>query len=76
MSGKLVRSKKKLATCREERGKQEASISAEIEMVLEKYKASRAAYHGGDHNIVSCQRIVGHCRKITEEIDVILHAKK
>jgi hypothetical protein len=34
---------KKLATCREERCKPEASISAEIEMVLEKYKASRAA---------------------------------
>jgi len=30
--------KKKVATCREERGKPEASISADIEMVLEKYK--------------------------------------
>jgi hypothetical protein len=40
MSGKLVWSKKrKLATCREERGKLEASISAEIVMMLEKYKA-------------------------------------
>jgi flagellar biosynthesis chaperone FliJ len=42
--------KKKVATCREERGKPEASISADIEMVLEKYKASCAANHGGDYN--------------------------
>jgi chromosome segregation ATPase len=68
--------KKKLATCREERGKPEASISAEIEMLLEKYKASRAAYHGGDYNGVSCRRIVGSCHEIVEDISKILLAKK
>jgi hypothetical protein len=72
----LSESKQKLATCREERGKPEASISAEIETVLEKYKASRAAYHGGDYNGVSCRRIVGNCSKITEELHGILQAKK
>jgi hypothetical protein len=30
-----LKKKKKLATCREERGKPEASISADIELVLE-----------------------------------------
>ena len=63
---------KKVATCREERGKPEASISADIEMVLEKYKASRAAYQGGDYNGVSCQRIVGKSSDITRAIAAVL----
>jgi hypothetical protein len=45
---------KKLATCRDERGKPEASISAEIDILLERYKATRDTYHGGDYNGVSC----------------------
>ena len=38
MPRELFYTQKKVATCREERGKPEASISADIEMVLEKYK--------------------------------------
>jgi hypothetical protein len=45
-------------------------------MLLEKYKASRAAYHGGDYIGVSCRRIVGSSHKIIEEIGKILLAKK
>ncbi len=67
---------KKVATCREERGKPESSISADIEMVLEKYKASHAAYHGGDYNGISCQRIVGNSSDLTREIATVLQAKK
>jgi hypothetical protein len=67
---------KKVATCREERGKPESSISADIEMVLEKYKASHAAYHGGDYNGVSCRRIVGNSSDLTREIAAVLQAKK
>jgi hypothetical protein len=67
---------KKLATCREERGKPETSISAEIEMLLENYKALHAAYHGSDYNGVSCRRIVGSCHEIVEEIGNTLLAKK
>jgi len=37
---RLSACKTKVATCREERGKPEASISADIEIILEKYKAS------------------------------------
>jgi hypothetical protein len=45
-------------------------------MVLEKYKASRAAYRGGDYNGVSCKRIVGNSSDITREIAAVLQAKK
>jgi NACalpha-BTF3-like transcription factor len=72
----FAESKKKLANCREERGKPEAGISADIELVLEKYNVSRAAYHGGDYNGVSCRRLVGNCEKIMEEIQIILETKK
>lgn len=34
-------------TCIEERGKPEASITSDIEVILEKYNASQEAYHGG-----------------------------
>jgi len=68
--------KKIVATCREERGKPEASISADIETVLEKYKVSRAAYHGGDYNGVSCRRIVGNSSDIMQDITSVLQAKK
>jgi len=73
---RLSACKTKVATCREERGKPEASISADIEIILEKYKASRAAYHGGDYNGVSCRRIVGNCSDITREITDVLQSKK
>jgi hypothetical protein len=76
MPRELFCMQKKVAACREERGKPEASISADIEMVLEKYKASRAAYQGGDYNGVSCQRIVGNSSDITREIAAVLQAKK
>ena len=72
----LSNARKKLATLREERGKPEASISAEIDMILDKYNASRAAYHGGDFNGVSCRRIVGNSDEIVKEIQKILHMKK
>jgi hypothetical protein len=72
----LAESKKKLANCREERGKPEASILADIELLLEKYNVSRAAYHGGDYNGVSCRRLVGNCGEIVEEIHNILKSKK
>jgi predicted metal-dependent hydrolase len=45
-------------------------------MLLEKYKASRAAYHGGNYNDVSCRRMVGSCHEIIEDIGKILLAKK
>jgi hypothetical protein len=37
---------------------------------------SRAAYHGGDYNGVSCRRLVGNCGEIAEEIHNILKSKK
>jgi hypothetical protein len=43
------------------------STLAKIELVLEKYNVSHAAYHGGDYNGVSCQRLVGNCTDITQE---------
>jgi hypothetical protein len=68
--------KKKLIAYREERGKPEASIAVEIEMHLEKYNASHAAYHGGDYNGVSCQRIVGNSTEIASGIKTILESKR
>jgi hypothetical protein len=47
-----------------ERGNLEASIIVEIEQLLEKFDASRAAYHGGNFNGVACRRIVGNANKI------------
>jgi hypothetical protein len=42
-------------------------------MHLEKYNASsRAAYHGGDYNSISCQRIVGNSAEIASGIKTIL----
>jgi hypothetical protein len=67
---------KKLANCREERGKPEAGISVDIKLVLEKYNVSHAAYHGGDYNGVSCWRLAGNCDKIMKQIPVILETKK
>ena len=72
----LAESKKNLANRREERGKPEASISAEIELLLEKYYASRAAYHGGDYNGISCRRIVGNSTEIAKGIRMVLEAKR
>ncbi len=64
---------KKLATFREERGKPEASISVDIELVLEKYNVSCAAYYGGDFNGISCRRLVG---EIVQKIQKVLEMKK
>jgi hypothetical protein len=68
--------KKKLIAYREERGKPEASIAVEIEMHLEKYNASHAAYHRGDYNGVSCRRIVGNSTEIASGIKTILESKR
>jgi hypothetical protein len=57
-----------LASLKAERGKPEASIVAEIELLLDKYKISRAAYHGGDFNGVCCRRLVNNCHVIIEEV--------
>jgi hypothetical protein len=67
---------KKIESYREERGKPEASIVAEIEEHLEKYHASRAAYHGGDFNGVSCRKIVSNAKKVCDEVREILLRKK
>ena len=48
----------------------------EIELILQKHNASRAAYHGGDFNGVSCRRIVGNSEDIVQEIKNILLMKK
>ncbi len=57
---------------RDERGKPEASIIVEIEQLLEKFDASRAAYHGGDFNGVACRRIVGNANEICQRVMEIL----
>ncbi len=67
---------KKLENYRTERGKPEASIVAEIEEHLEKFHASRAAYHGGDFNGVSCRRIVGNANEVSDGLREILLRKK
>jgi hypothetical protein len=43
---------------------------------LEKFQASRAAYHGGDFNGVSCRRIVGNAKEISDAVRDILLWKK
>lgn len=68
--------KKLLETYRIERGKPEASIVSEIEMFLETFKVSRAAYHGGDFNGVSCRRLVANAHPISDELRQILIRKK
>jgi hypothetical protein len=68
--------KNKLLDLRQQRGKPEASISSEIEMVLEMDNAFRASYHGGDFKGVSCQRIVGNSDEIVNKIQNILLMKK
>ncbi len=68
--------KKKMENYRAERGKPEASILTEIEEQLEKFNASRAAYHGGDFNGVSCRRIVGNAKEIIDRAREILVRKK
>jgi hypothetical protein len=45
-------------------------------MISEKYNASRAAYHGGDCNGLSCRRIVGKCIEMMKEVKIIVEAKK
>jgi len=67
---------KNIENYRIERGKPEASIVAEIEDLLEKFHASRAAYHGGDFNGVSCRRIVGNAKEISDAVRGILLWKK
>ena len=73
---KYSESKKALETYREERGKPEASAVAEIEQHLETFNASKAAYHGGDFNGVSCRRIVGKAKEVSEGVRKILIRKK
>jgi len=68
--------KKKLSDYKIERGKPEASIVAEIEMLLDQYRISRGSYHGGDFNGVCCRKLVGNAQQITFEIRRILMAKK
>ncbi len=62
--------------CRAERGKPEASTVAEIEEVLENFQTSKAAYHGGDFNGVSCRRIVGIAMETSNEVREILLQKR
>ncbi len=57
---------------RDERGKPEASIIVESESLLEKFVASRVAYHGGDFNGVSCRRIFGNVNEVCEGVRKIL----
>jgi hypothetical protein len=68
--------KKVLDTYRTERGKPEASIVAEVELFLEMFKVSHAAYHGGDFNGVSCRRLVANAQPISDELQKILIRKK
>ncbi len=68
--------KKKMADYKMERGKPEASIVAEIEILLDQYRISRGSYHGGDFNGVCCRKLVGNAKPITAEIRRILIAKK
>ena len=49
---------------------------AEIEQHLELFNASKAAYHGGDFNGVSCRRIVGKAKEVSEGVREILIRKK
>jgi len=68
--------KNNLVALKAERGKPEASIVAEMELLLDKHKVSRAAYHGGDFNGVCCRRLVNGCNIIMEEVKKIILAKK
>jgi hypothetical protein len=72
----LLSWKKKMADYKMERGKPEASIVAEIEILLDQYRISRGSYHGGDFNGVCCRKLVGNAKPITVEIRRILIAKK
>jgi hypothetical protein len=66
---------KKCKIYRTERGQPQASIIADLEVVLETFNASRAAYHGGDFNRVACRLIVGNAREICDRIIKIIMAK-
>jgi hypothetical protein len=72
----LIDSKNALAAFKAERRISEASIGAEIELLLENYKISRASYHGGDYNGVCCRRLVENAKTIAEKVQAILQSKK
>ena len=65
-----------LTTLKAERGKPEASIVAEIELLLDNFRISRACYHGGDFNGVSCRRLVYYCNAIMEEVKKLYWQRK
>ena len=65
-----------LETYRVQRGKPEASILTEVEQLLESFKISSAAYHGGEFNGVCCRRLVANAKVITDEVRGILFRKK
>jgi hypothetical protein len=72
----LTESKNVLAALKAERGKPEASLVAEIELLLDNFNISRASYHGGDYNGVCCRRLANNCNTIAEESKIIVLAKK
>lgn len=65
-----------LTTLKAERGKPEASIVAEIELLLDNFRISRACYHGGDLNGVCCRRLVNYCNAIMEEVKKLYWQRK
>lgn len=72
----LAKSKQLLQSYKEERGKPESSLMADIELILERFSIQREAYHGGDFNGVCCRRIVGNGSEIIRELRKIVKKKK
>ncbi len=65
-----------LETYRVQRGKPEASILMEVEQLLESFKISSTAYHGGKFNGVCCRRLFANAKVVTDEVRGILLCKK
>jgi chromosome segregation ATPase len=72
----VATTKNVLVALKAKQGKPEASIVAEIELLLDKHKESRDAYHCGDFNGVCCRRLVNYCHIIMKGITKIILSKK
>jgi hypothetical protein len=73
---RFVSCKKKVEAMKIERGRPESSLAVDIELTLQKYFISSAAYHGGDLNGVCCRRLVEHAQAITNELEPVIMSKR